>query len=522
MRWQAELKVGILVVVAVILFAILLTMASDWNVGIPGREITFTFDRLNNLKKGAAVHLAGVHVGKVTRIELLEDGNGARVTAQINAPVTLRDGVTAELGSLGMIGEAYISLVNGPAARPEFDWTTPIHGTAGTELSALIAKVDAALNQTTEVVALAKELLATTQEELRETAKALRQATGDTTRGLDTFVAKMDPVLTRTARLVDVLERRLPPLLTSAEGVVANADKQVSAIGNDAHGLAADAKSWLAETQTDTTRLMDDVRDVVEESRQTLSTLTDEAKRLRADLSQVAIRTNETIGDEKTRLNETLSRLDAGVEQAKALVKRLDAVTAKIESGDGTLATLIAKQDTLVPRVEAVLDETTTAFQRFNAITEPVQQLTAPENPPLANLAYELTYRQTVEGLQSELGVVLRPDARRGLLASITSREGQRLYNVVASEQLGSFVGRVGFIESQGALGVDWNAHRNLTLRAEAVGISRRLFRDDETTLPRFDAKVIVRPFPMAHFVFGAENIGEKKAAVLFGVRTNY
>jgi phospholipid/cholesterol/gamma-HCH transport system substrate-binding protein len=346
-------------------------------VGIPGREITFTFDRLNNLKKGAAVHLAGVHVGKVTRIELLEDGNGARVTAQINAPVTLRDGVTAELGSLGMIGEAYISLVNGPAARPEFDWTTPIHGTAGTELSALIAKVDAALNQTTEVVALAKELLATTQEELRETAKALRQATGDTTRGLDTFVAKMDPVLTRTARLVDVLERRLPPLLTSAEGVVANADKQVSAIGNDAHGLAADAKSWLAETQTDTTRLMDDVRDVVEESRQTLSTLTDEAKRLRADLSQVAIRTNETIGDEKTRLNETLSRLDAGVEQAKALVKRLDAVTAKIESGDGTLATLIAKQDTLVPRVEAVLDETTTAFQRFNAITEPVQQLTS-------------------------------------------------------------------------------------------------------------------------------------------------
>ena len=117
---------------------------------------------------------------------------------------------------------------------------------------------------------------------------------------------------------------------------------------------------------------------------------------------------------------------------------------------------------------------------------------------------------------------MFHPDTRRGLLASITSREGQRLYNVVASERLGSFVGRVGFIESQGALGVDWNAHRYLTLRAEAVGISRRLFRDDETTLPRLDAKVIFRPFSTTHFVFGAESIGEKDAAVLFGVRTRY
>lgn len=522
MRWQAELKVGVLVVVAVILFAILVTMASDWNVGLPGREISFTFDRLNNLKKGAAVHLAGVHVGKVTHIELLDGGEGARVTAKVDAPVALREGVTAQLGALGMIGESYIALENGPADRPEFDWSKPIHGQTGTELSALLSKVDAALDQTTEIVALTKELLATTQTELRETAKTLRQATGDTTRGLDAFVAKMDPVLSRTARLVDTLERRLPALLASAESVIANADEEVTAIGGDARGLSADAKSWLAETRTDTSRLVSDVKEVVGESRKTLATLTDEAKRLRADLSQVALKANETIGEEKTRLNATLDRLNAGIEQANALAKRLDALTAKVESGEGALGTLLVQKDTLVPRVENVLDETKTALERFNAIAEPVEKLASSDRPPLADVSYELTYRQAVDGLQSDLGVVFRPDGRRELLTSVTSREGKRLYNVVASQKVGKFAGRVGFVESQGALGVDWNAHRNVTLRAEAIGMSRRLFRDDELTLPRVDAKVIFRPFTMANIVFGAENIGEKDASVLFGVGTNY
>lgn len=519
MPWQAELKVGILVVVAVILFSILLMMASDWNVGIPGREITFTFDRLNNLKKGAAVHLSGVHVGKVTEIELLEGGEGARVRARIDVPVTLREGLTAEIGSLGLVGEAYIALENGPSTRPEYDWKTPVHGTSGVELNALLAKVDVALDQTSEVVTLARELLMTVQGELRETARSVRRVSGDTTRQVDAFLARTDPLFLRIARLLDVLERRLPTVLSTAEGVLTHVDENVNVVGKEAIALSAEAKSWLDETRNDTTRLLGDVQSVIVESRQALVVLAEEAKQLRADLSRVVGQASNTLDEEKTRLNETLARLDAGVEHANALVQRLDVLTAKIESGEGTLGALVARSDTLTPRVETVLDETATALRRFNALAEPVQKLIASDREPFTEIAYELTYRRALEGFQSELGVVFRPNPRQALLASITSREGRRLYNVVASERVGPFVGRAGFVESQGALGFDWDVHRRLTFRAEAVGISRRLF--DENAAPRLDAKVFFRPFSSTHFVFGAESI-TTDASWLFGVRTTY
>lgn len=516
MRWQAELKVGILVVVAVILFAILLTMASDWNVGIPGREVVFTFHRVNNLKKGAAVHLAGVHVGKVTEIELLEGGEGARVKARIEVPVTLREGLTAEIGSLGLVGEAYIALENGPATRPEYDWKTPIRGTSGVEWNALLGKVEAALGQTNEIMALARELLVTARGEFRETAHLVRQVSGDTTRQVDTFLARADSLLLRTTRWVDALERRIPAVLSAVESVLAGANENVNAVGEEARAFSAEAKSWLGETRHDTTRLLGDVQSVVVESRRTLVALTEEAKQLRADLNRLVGQASKVLDEEKTRLDETLARLDAGVEQARGLVRRLDALTARIESGEGTLGALVVRSDTLTPRVETVLDETTTALRRFNAIAEP---LTAPNREPFADIAYELTYRRALEGFQSELGVVFRPNTHQTLLASITSREGRRLYNVIASEQRGSFVGRVGFIESQGALGLDWNAHGRLTLRAEAVGISRRLF--DEEAAPRLDAKVLFRPFPWAYVVFGAENV-TRDVSLLFGLRTTY
>ena len=68
MRWEAELKVGVFVAVGFVLLVIVLTLSSDWHVGIPGEELTLRFDALSNVKGGGDVQLAGVHIGKVVGI----------------------------------------------------------------------------------------------------------------------------------------------------------------------------------------------------------------------------------------------------------------------------------------------------------------------------------------------------------------------------------------------------------------------------------------------------------------------
>ena len=50
----------------------------------PQYEIKAAFESSNNLKKGSPVRIAGVEVGKVTKVEPIEEGDGAaRVTMEI-------------------------------------------------------------------------------------------------------------------------------------------------------------------------------------------------------------------------------------------------------------------------------------------------------------------------------------------------------------------------------------------------------------------------------------------------------
>ena len=95
MRGEAELKVGVLVVIGLVLLGIVLTLSSDWHVGVPGEELTLRFNALSNVKGGGDVQLAGVHIGKVVGIRLDPEGFG-EVTIRVEPPITLREGITAE------------------------------------------------------------------------------------------------------------------------------------------------------------------------------------------------------------------------------------------------------------------------------------------------------------------------------------------------------------------------------------------------------------------------------------------
>jgi phospholipid/cholesterol/gamma-HCH transport system substrate-binding protein len=75
--------------------------------------ITARFSSISGLKEGAVIELAGVKVGKVSKIELDEGEYEAVVHLDINKAVQLTDDSIASIRTSGIIGDRFIKLTPG-------------------------------------------------------------------------------------------------------------------------------------------------------------------------------------------------------------------------------------------------------------------------------------------------------------------------------------------------------------------------------------------------------------------------
>ena len=76
-------------------------------------DISASFTSISGLKEGAALELAGVVVGKVTKIELNEEEYEATVFMDVVKTVQLSDDSIASIRTSGIIGDKFIKLTPG-------------------------------------------------------------------------------------------------------------------------------------------------------------------------------------------------------------------------------------------------------------------------------------------------------------------------------------------------------------------------------------------------------------------------
>ena len=76
-------------------------------------NISASFTSISGLKEGAALELAGVVVGKVTKIELNEEEYEATVFMDVVKTVQLSDDSIASIRTSGIIGDKFIKLTPG-------------------------------------------------------------------------------------------------------------------------------------------------------------------------------------------------------------------------------------------------------------------------------------------------------------------------------------------------------------------------------------------------------------------------
>lgn len=108
-RMSTEAKLGLFVLLGIILLAYMSLRVGQWEWFTRGYEIKATFDSVAGLKRDVPVEIAGVEVGRVSKIRL--KGSKAEVVMQISPEVAIPADSSAVIQTKGVLGEKYIEII---------------------------------------------------------------------------------------------------------------------------------------------------------------------------------------------------------------------------------------------------------------------------------------------------------------------------------------------------------------------------------------------------------------------------
>lgn len=116
-RVDLEVVVGIFLLIGIFALGYISIRLGKMEVfGLGGYVVYADFPTIGGLKEGASVEIAGVGIGRVQEIGLVN--YRARVTMLINNGVELQEDTIASVKTKGLIGEKYVRL--SPGAADEF------------------------------------------------------------------------------------------------------------------------------------------------------------------------------------------------------------------------------------------------------------------------------------------------------------------------------------------------------------------------------------------------------------------
>lgn len=306
----AELKVGI-VVAAALVIVMAATVYITREGGLPflgGRYTVFSYLRdVNGLKRGAPIHLSGVEVGSVDRVEFAEPGSAAPVRVTMNLRTDVQDRVTTSslvtVGSLGVLGEKLLDIDPGPPGGTPIEDLGVVPGQAeGDPIKGILTDASS------------------TMRDVRDLAADIQQ--GEGTLG----------ALLKREELYD----RLVALVDRAQAVFTALDRMEGTFGKLIHD------PQVYDNLNEATLSIRELMAMIEEGNGALGRLVrdDEMGRSMASTTENLARMTGRIDQGEGTLGALVR--DRGLhDRLDSLSANLDSITARLDRGDGTAGQLL-------------------------------------------------------------------------------------------------------------------------------------------------------------------------------------
>jgi len=111
---NTELIIGLFMIAGFLAFGYLSLQMGEFSIFDLEKNYSLEaeFDNVSGLKVGAGIDIAGVNIGKVSRVGLGEQGL-ARVTMLINQDIKITADAIASIRTQGLIGDKYIKIIQG-------------------------------------------------------------------------------------------------------------------------------------------------------------------------------------------------------------------------------------------------------------------------------------------------------------------------------------------------------------------------------------------------------------------------
>ncbi|MGA1847334.1 MlaD family protein [Deferribacter abyssi] len=327
MRYSLEAKVGVFVVLGLLLLGYMTTKVGDINWGKKnGYEVIVYINDANGLVKDAIVKYRGVEVGKVKNIELV--GDKVEVKVIINNRYKIPDNVIATIRSAGFLGEKYLELITKNEKNTGYL-------VAGSQIDKYKGTVD--LDQLQNKLAdIADDIKAIT-ESLRE---VLASDNGKTNMKLT-----LENIRYSTEYIRVMLEEN---------------QKRINQIVKNVETITSSLKEITLSNQQNVNDLIANLKEVSE-------TLKTQTPLIATKINNITTNIDELIGNSKGDLRKTISNMKVVTTKLEKTVDNLNAITDKINNGQGTIGTLINDNETAqdVKKTIKGLKKLVTAYDRF-------------------------------------------------------------------------------------------------------------------------------------------------------------
>jgi phospholipid/cholesterol/gamma-HCH transport system substrate-binding protein len=299
-------KIGLFMLIGLVILGVFIIRIEDIPVGERGERLVVTarFTSAAGLDKKAAVRIAGVRIGKVKDIRL--DGAEAVLVLSLDPGVHLHEGASAQVASMGMLGDRYVEILPGNPGAPPMAPEGELAGSSPPTFD--------------DVMRVATEI----GSDVKEVTEALRSSVGGQD-GAVKLAEIIDNIRELTASLKVLIEQNQSNVNETTENF-----KEFSATLRDELPRIADKMNVLA----------DRLNGVVGENRENVDASLENIRDLSGRLKSTADNLNAITGkiasgegsigklvnDDETvdNLNKTLESIDGGVETLKNSFGRFD------------------------------------------------------------------------------------------------------------------------------------------------------------------------------------------------------
>lgn len=500
--WTASVKVGVMVLIAIVFLTILLTNAENWPWATAGDEVTFQFRSVNGLYVGAGVYLSGVQIGKVTSIELQPETNNVRIQAKVkNAFKWLREECGANISMNGFVGEIYIALNNGPMGNPPLKPANlPIVGRDPVNALELLEQTSAGMTQAIELTTAANEVLQANQESIQLAIKEIREVVALTGKTIEKLSVDSEETVKTLTQLALENDRRFQQTLIKVNNLISQLEGDSLMVSSQVSDITGELLRLINHNAPKLNTILTDVRISTTQLREIAATFSADFATLSSEVSALVSQGSSAIKTSRADIAPILKDLQTATAAFAKLEENVNRLFAAANDSDGTIAQLLNTPEPLedARRTLRNVDETLASVTRLSQRTE--EQLRRFE-PPQIGWDYELRYLSLQERLHNELAFSLASDPnshyRFGLAVRDESVRFEFQYIYDATDYLRA---RAGFMRSKVGMGLDlWLLSRRIGVTLEGVGLT--------SGQPELNTELALRFFRYGQFLVGVENL---------------